>query len=156
MEEKNATQEPMSNQQEQNSASAPEQEKKFTQADVDRIVKERLKRSDEAKEKAHSEELAAVQKSITQRENRLACREYLLENGYPAELLEIIDTNDPEEFKKKADRAYKLSGNDRAQQESPMFDTEIHSFSGQTSISDAFSRNQKHKPKKWPPYTSEE
>lgn len=156
MEEKNATQEPMSNQQEQNPASALEQEKKFTQADVDRIVKERLKRSDEAKEKAHSEELAAVHKSIAQRENRLACREYLLENGYPAELLEIIDTNNPEEFKKKADRAYKLSVNGKVYQDVPMFDTEMHSYSGQTHISAAFSRDQKHKPKKWPPYTSEE
>lgn len=137
---------------------AADQEKKFTQADLDRIVKDRLKRSDEAKEKAHSEEIAAIQKSVTERENRLACREYLLDKGYPADLLEIIDTSSPEEFKKKADKAYNLTSGGFSHPAAPLADTESLSSYGRdgTQISVAFARERKHKPKKWPEYQYEE
>ena len=130
---------------------AADQEKKFTQADLDRIVKDRLKRSDEAKEKAHSEEIAAIQRSVTERENRLACREYLLDKGYPADLLEIIDTSDPEEFKKKADKAYNLTNGGFSYPAAPLADESITEYGRDgTQISAAFARERKHKPKKWP------
>lgn len=45
-------------------------EKLFTQEDVNRIVSERL-----------------------------ACREYISEHGYPSDLLELLDTSDPERFR---------------------------------------------------------
>lgn len=157
MNEQNATNEPMNNQTaEQNlEKDAACQEKKFTQADVDRIVKERLRRRDEAKEKAQNEQFAAMQAEVTKRENRLACREYLLDKRYPAGLLEIIDTTDPNEFKAKADKAFSLFGPQRhftpplrsTEPEGGYFDTAEHS---------AFTSAKKHKPKTFPPLYDEE
>ena len=157
MNEQNATNEPMNNQTaEQNlEKDAACQEKKFTQADVDRIVKERLRRRDEAKEKAQNEQFAAMQAEVTKRENRLACREYLLDKRYPAGLLEIIDTTDPNEFKAKADKAFSLFGPQRhftpplrsTEPEGGYFDTAEHS---------EFTSAKKHKPKTFPPLYDEE
>lgn len=120
-------------------------QKRFTQADVDRIVKDRLSRQAEAKEKAHQETLDAMQSEITIRENKLACREYLLDMGYPAALLDIIDTSDPTEFKHKAYQVYTMFGRRKSM---PLADTESLSRGDtHTHIQSAFSRGTRHKPK---------
>lgn len=157
MNERNFTSEPMNTQPAAQNAEndAAAQEKKFTQADVDRIVKERLRRRDEAKEKAQNEQFAAMQADVTKRENRLACREYLLDKRYPAELLEIIDTTDPNEFKAKADKACSLFG---PQQHftPPLRSTEPTDGYFDNAEHSAFTSAKKHKPKTFPPLYDEE
>lgn len=71
--------------------------KMFTQDDVNRIVSERLAR--DRQERSAQKEVDARERSLQERENRLSCKEYLHENNYPAELLELIDCSDVEKFK---------------------------------------------------------
>ena len=92
----------------ENGSNQPEQEKRFTQSDVDRIVKERLKRAERTADSAQVDELNAQRAELTQRQNRLECREYLLNSGYAPELLEILDTSDPEKFKSSAGKLQRL------------------------------------------------
>ena len=76
-------------------------ERMFTQAEVDRIVKDRLARAKATpKEPTEAE---TRERELTARESRLSCREYLIDKGYPADLLDVIDTSDIEGFKTKAD-----------------------------------------------------
>lgn len=121
-----------------------EPEKKFTQADVDRIVKERLKRKadkDESESNAHFQQREA---ELLQKENRLACKEYLLDNRYPGELLDVIDTSDFEEFKTKANTVLSVMKSMQAHQSAPLF---RHSDGGE-DVAAAFA-NTKHTPKKY-------
>ena len=73
-----------------------QQGKTFTQDDVNRIVSERLER-----ERAKSETTAQAlrDQELTERENRLACREYIVENKYPEVLLDVFPTADADAFK---------------------------------------------------------
>lgn len=71
-------------------------EKLFTQEDVNRIVSERLARE---RAKAEPSPEDAREADLRAREARLSCREYIADNGYPADLLELLDTSDPERFK---------------------------------------------------------
>ena len=79
-------------------------ERTFTQAEVDRIIKERLER-DRAKRRAPAEPSEAEKKEaeLTARESRLSCREYLLDSGLPSSLLDAFDTSDVNRFKKAVD-----------------------------------------------------
>ena len=58
----------------ENGSTQPEQEKRFTQSDVDRIVKDRLKRAERTADSAQADELNAQRAELTQRQNRLECR----------------------------------------------------------------------------------
>lgn len=66
----------------------------FTQEEVSRIVQDRL-----AKQKASFEKPTDREQELTAREARLTCKEYLLDSGSPAVLLDVLDTSDPEKFK---------------------------------------------------------
>lgn len=66
-------------------------ERLFTQDDVNRIVSDRL-----ARERAKAEPREA---DLRAREARLSCREYLDGEGFPAALMDILDTSDAEKFK---------------------------------------------------------
>ena len=68
-------------------------EKLFTQADLDRIVGERLARA--KRDRATDDRAAALEA----RENRLDCRVFLADKKYPPELLDILPTADVETFK---------------------------------------------------------
>lgn len=76
-------------------------EKLFTQEQVNEIIRKRLK--NQKGMEVNAQELDARAAELGVRENRLNCKEYLLENGYNSVLLDIIDTTNVEEFKKKAD-----------------------------------------------------
>ena len=85
-------------------AAGDQGEKMFSQADVNRIVSERL-----AREKAKAEPAAIDERetALKAREARLDCRDYLEElskGGKAASsvlgLLDILDTTDSEKFKK--------------------------------------------------------
>lgn len=73
----------------------------FTQAEVDKIVKDRLARAKNTPREPTETEIR--ERELTARESRLSCREYLVDRKYPAELLDVIDTSDIEKFKTKAD-----------------------------------------------------
>lgn len=74
-------------------ASGGQGEKLFTQADVDRIVGDRLAR---VKRDKATDERETVLKA---KEARLNCREFLFDKKYPAELLDILPTADVDTFK---------------------------------------------------------
>ncbi len=77
------------------------QERLFTQDEVNKIVTERLKR-DREKRKADSDlPHMASEAELLARANRLDCREFIIEHGYPSELLDVVDTNDVDAFKEK-------------------------------------------------------
>ena len=71
-------------------------EKTFTQEEVNNIVQERL-----ARERAKNEPTPAElrEKELTARENKMSCKEYIAEQKYPSELLDLFDTTDTEQFK---------------------------------------------------------
>ena len=71
--------------------------KMFTQDDVNRIVSERLAR--DRQERSAQKEVDARERDLQTRENRMTCREFLNDNKYPAELLDLVDCSDVEKFK---------------------------------------------------------
>lgn len=77
-------------------ASGDQGAKLFTQADLDRIIGERLSR-ERAKQEPSPEDTREA--DLKAREARMDCREFVASGGYPAELLELFDTTDVEKFK---------------------------------------------------------
>ncbi|WP_303835301.1 hypothetical protein [Ruminococcus flavefaciens] len=118
-------------------------EKLFTQEEVNKIVAERLKRERSKAEEAAVGDRDTRAAELDARESRLACREYLLDSGLPASMLDCLDTSDLENFKKKAEAL----SNDFAAK-APCNATP--SFNVETPVSDtlaaAFSREAKHVP----------
>lgn len=78
-------------------AEGGQSEKLFTQADLDRIIGERLNREREKLQTAGEED--AREQALKAREARLDCREYLDTQGFPAALMDVLDTSDSEKFK---------------------------------------------------------
>ena len=121
-----------------------EPEKKFTQADVDRIVKERLKRKADKDESESNAQFQQREAELLQKESRLACKEYLLDNRYPSELLDVIDTSDFEEFKAKANTVLSVMKSMQARPSAPLF----RYSDGGEDVAAAYV-NTKHTPKKY-------
>lgn len=69
----------------------------FTQDDVNRIVSERL--AHEREKLQASAKDSEREKALAAREARLDCREYLDTKGYPAALLDVLDSSDTDKFK---------------------------------------------------------
>ena len=69
----------------------------FTQDDVNRIVSERL--AHEREKLQTSARDTEREKALAAREARLDCREYLDAQGYPAALLDVLDSSDTDKFK---------------------------------------------------------
>ena len=130
---------------------AADAEKLFTQAEVDRIVKERLKRVKvKAAEEQESESvkkaanLAQREADLNARETKLKCKEWLHDQGYSKDLLDILDLTDFETFKKKADKVVQLS----AGMKTKSAPVASESITGNDGAGDGFSKeNSKHKPK---------
>lgn len=90
--------------------------KLFTQDEVNRIVSERLNREREkaaqaaaqTAEPAPDDDIARRRAELTVAENRVKCKEFLLDNKqYPAALLDLYDTTDFEAFKANAEKLLK-------------------------------------------------
>ena len=86
--------------------------KLFTQDEVNRIVSERLNREREkaaqTAESAPDDDTARRRAELTEAENRIKCKEFLLDNKqYPAALLDLYDTKDFEAFKANAEKLLK-------------------------------------------------
>lgn len=77
-------------------ASGGQGEKLFTQADLERIIGDRLAR-ERAKAEPSPEDTREA--DLRAREARLTCREFISGEGYPSALLEMFDTTDAEKFK---------------------------------------------------------
>lgn len=131
----------------------PANEKLFTQEEVNEIIKNRLKRQGEKQKEAVADAAAEAEKALADktvelnsRESRLDCKAYLIEKGYPPELLDVIDTSDTEKFKEKADTAVSTIGSKRkrsaplASNDSPLTDA---------TFTAAFKSGGKHQPKKF-------
>lgn len=108
--------EPIIPEETQHTEAGQETGKTFTQEEVNRIIADRIKREREKAEKEHAKALEELSASLNhdidskvaelnRRENVLLCREYLLDNDLPAGLLDIIPTDNVDEFKKKANKA---------------------------------------------------
>lgn len=82
-------------------ASGGQGEKLFTQADLDRIIGERLARE---RAKAEPSPEDAREADLKAREARMDCREYLSDKKYPADLLDILPTGDIEAFKASVEK----------------------------------------------------
>lgn len=137
--------------QEEQTRKEKQEERLFTQEELDRIVKERLARqkaSAEAKAdneaEAKAKEFESRELDLKQRESRLACKEYLLEKGFSEGLLDVIGTEDVDAFKKKAEKLEEIYGGSR-RRVPPLASTEPAGL-GKDSIADAF-RNPSHRPK---------
>ena len=94
---------------EENTTTQSTEEKLFTQEEVNKIVSERLARAKNQTDKATQEADAEREKQLSARESRLTCREYLIEKGYSAEFLELIDTSDVDEFKNKIEKIQSIA-----------------------------------------------
>ena len=139
----------------ENGSTQPEQEKRFTQSDVDRIVKDRLKRAERTADSAQADELNAQRAELTQRQNRLECREYLLNSGYNPGLLDILDTSDPEKFKSCASKLQLLIDTEK-RKAYPVPPLRGDPDPSRSDFASAFANGSKHKPKSWPPAYDED
>lgn len=81
-------------------------EKVFTQDDVNRIVSERLARDRESR--AAQQQNDDKETALKARESRFDCREYLTEQKYPVELLDLLDTFDVDKFKENVEKLAEL------------------------------------------------
>lgn len=133
---------------EKKNADPKEALKLFTQDDVNRIVKERLKRlKTESASPEEIQDLKDRESKVTQRETdlkaretKVACREYLNDKNYPKDLLDIIDQTDFEAFKQKADKVMQISARKKT---APIASHEHTGSEG----GDGFRKDVKHKPK---------
>ena len=89
-----------------------QQEKTFTQDEVNRIVQERLARVKASQKKPEeaepNSELDDREASVARRESRVECHEFVVEKGYKKELLDILDTSNAETFRSQAERLAEL------------------------------------------------
>ena len=124
-------------------------ERMFSQAEVDRIVRDRLARAKAAAKEPTEAELR--ERELADWESRLACKEYLLSKGYPPALLNILNTSNPEEFNKRADMVFGLM-NEHASRNpifiEPVRSTEPNSLTGGSEPA-GFEKT-KHTPRPYP------
>lgn len=126
-------------------------ERLFSQTEVNQIIKDRLARERAKAAPPEPTEAEKKESELTARESRLNCRAYLLDNGYPSELLDVLDTSDLTTFKKAADT---VSGLMKAQ--TPRYIGGLKSESGIFDTSNTgFEAGRKHTPKPYPPRYNE-
>lgn len=114
-------------------------EKTFTQDEVNKIVSDRL-----AREKAKAEnnaneniettkaELQEREAELSRKENEWECNEYIRNNDFPPELLEVFDTSDAEAFKEKVEKLrFSLKSNSER-----LKDTGVHTSNNRTLSDD--------------------
>lgn len=123
--------------------------KLFTQAEVDKIIKERLARERAKAAPQEPTEAEKREKDLTARENRLSCRAYLMDNSLPSELLDVLDTSDIEKFRKAAATVSRLMKDQRPRYVGPLGIDNPRGHEG--APKSGFEPDRKHTPKHWPP-----
>lgn len=78
-------------------------EKLFTQDEVNELIRKRLTR-DREKRGTPDPDLEQRTRDLDAREAAISCKEYVSQKGYPADLLDIIGTDNADVFKDKADK----------------------------------------------------
>lgn len=107
----------------------------FTQEEVNRIVSERLQRE---RDKAGPSPADQREADLRARESKMDCREFVTEKGYPAGLLDILDTSDFERFRTSVEKLDKLLGLPSKERKLPIFTMPIGTGSNTDEIADAF------------------
>lgn len=123
----------------------PAEERLFTQAELDKIVKQRIAR-ERAKEPPAAP--AINEAELTARSNRLDCKEYVLNNGLSTDLLDVIDTNDVNAFIAKVEKLQSIAPAKGSYPEVEDRGEVLHVSDPGEAIRNAFA-NKKHKPKDW-------
>ena len=126
---------------------AEPEKKLFTQEEVNKIIENKLERlrKQAAKEQteANRAELEQSRAELAARETILQCKEYVQKQGYPPELIDIINTDDYQAFKEKADMLANIKWQkDRI---APLMSTE----SGYYDPTNTMLNPQKHIPRKY-------
>lgn len=121
-------------------------ERMFSQTEVNQIIKDRLARERAKAAPQEPTEAEKREKDLTARESRLNCRAYLMDNNYPAELLDVLDTSDIEKFRKAAATISRLMKDQRPRYIGPMGNLDTHH-----DPKTGFEPDRKHTPKYWPP-----
>ena len=83
-------------------------ERLFTQEEVNRFVSERLARDRESR--AAQQQNDERETALKAREAKLDCREFVKEQGYPEDLLDLLDTSNSESFKKTVEKLADVFG----------------------------------------------
>lgn len=117
-------------------------ERLFTTEEVNKIVRERLERDRAKRGEGASSDQIQKAADLKAWENRLLCKEFIMENGYNSILLETLDTSDLETFKEKAQKLSENMG--MRNQATPSFRAENDALD--TCIDKAFSIENKHVP----------
>lgn len=119
-------------------------ERLFTQEEVNKIVSDRLERDRAKRTSAAANDELQKAAELKAWESRLTCKEYLIEKGYSAELLDCVDTSDIETFKTKVDKIQKI--------QRPLHTPQPRSSERPAEVrayAEAFRKNVKHKPAKY-------
>ena len=110
--------------------------KTFTQDEVNRIVSDRLKREHEKMNEQPSE-TEQREKELLNRENKMSCKEYIAENGYSSELLDLFNTDNVDEFKENISKLYKICPQINEPIRNPV--AEIHQERSNETLADIFN-----------------
>ena len=119
-------------------------EKLFTQAEVNKIVKDRLARARSQEDKSENAAVTEYAEQLKARESAVSCKEYLIENGYSTKYAELLDTSDVETFKKKVEEILTISNTGRRHTPRP-HNTEDF---GSDNSAEPFRKVVPHKPDK--------
>ena len=134
------------------------QEKLFTQEEVDSIIRKRLERYKANEPAKESKELEEREEALIRREKELEkrsfsfdCRDYLRMNGYDSSFIDLITADSLDEFKDKADKLHAIIEDEHRQSSAfvaPAFTSPFEVVKG-SPISEAFSPERRHEPKQF-------
>ena len=88
--------------------SREDQEKKYTDADVDRIVAKKIAAERSKAAKQQNEELEQRERNVARRELSLKASERLSESGFPKELSELMNFSNEEAFEESYKKVTKV------------------------------------------------
>ena len=118
-------------------------ERTFTQSELNEIIRIRLEQDRARRQPGEPTEADLKQKELDERESRITCKAYLLDSGYPLELLDVLNTSEPDAFK---DKCLTVMGMIRkAKGTAPMFEQSYN----MEQKPDAFARTTKHTPRQY-------
>ena len=120
-------------------------ERLFTQEEVNKIVSDRLERDRAKRTSAAANDELQKAAELKAWESRLTCKEYLIENGYAPELLDCVDTSDVESFKNKIE---KIQTTQRPAHKPHPYNTESAEVAKNAATMRAFKEKIPHTPSK--------
>lgn len=118
----------------------------FTQDEVNKIIADRLAREKEKSSVAAAEQYTAKLNELETMKSKLECKEFLMDNDYPMEMLEVMNTSDVEQFKANASKLFDtIARGTKRTVSAPAFNADN---GGGGEFAKAFSHGEKHEPKK--------